>query len=391
MPESELARAFATVFSTSQTFSVLSVLLVWFPFLRRFVCPCFTIRFPRMLIFLRIQRPNFRTLQDAQATMQRIGTQLINASLPLLDLPTLDRKRVTRHPLRPRYVQTLLPYLLPNNVILTVRANAASSPCQALTHSEMLSQITTFLAAGHETTASAITWTLYALARAPVAQAQLRAALRACDKDDLYTTLELPLLEHTVREALRLHAPVRSTMRVYAGAAPDCFVPLQNPVRVRESTGVVSPVVSVSALRPWQRKRKKIESVVSPKFDPPPPRRYHHYSNSDRQSRTRPVGTRCSRVSARALDSTTTGRACGAWFVRPHADLPKRERQRDDRQPCMHWVPFRPCRNQGVPCVFTARPRVHHRRRHRDRKAHQVRFLAFPSISWDTDWRNHGV
>ncbi len=100
----------------------------------------------------------------------------------------------------------------------------------------MLSQITTFLAAGHETTASAITWTLYALARAPVAQAQLRAALRACDKDDLYTTLELPLLEHTVREALRLHAPVRSTMRVYAGAAPDCFVPLQYPVRVRWPT-----------------------------------------------------------------------------------------------------------------------------------------------------------
>lgn len=121
-------------------------------------------------------------------------------------------------------------------MIPTVRANAASLPGQVLTHSEMLSQITTFLAAGHETTASAITWTLYALARAPMAQAQLRAALRACDKDDLYTTLELPLLEHTVREALRLHAPVRSTMRVYAGAAPDCFVPLQHPVQVRRPT-----------------------------------------------------------------------------------------------------------------------------------------------------------
>jgi cytochrome P450 len=100
----------------------------------------------------------------------------------------------------------------------------------------MISQITTFLAAGHETTASAITWTLYALARAPVAQAQLRAALRACDRDGLCTTLELPLLEHTVREALRLHAPVRSTMRVYAGAAPDRIVPLQHPVRVRGPT-----------------------------------------------------------------------------------------------------------------------------------------------------------
>ena len=127
-------------------------------------------------------------------------------------------------------------YHCTNNGIPTVRANAASSPGQALTHSEMLSQITTFLAAGHETTASAITWTLYALACAPGAQTQLRAALRACDRGDFHTILELPLLEHTVREALRLHAPIRSTMRVYAGGAPDCFVPLQHPVRVRVST-----------------------------------------------------------------------------------------------------------------------------------------------------------
>lgn len=199
LPENELARAFATAFSTSQI-SVLSVLAVWFPFLRRF-------------------RSNTRTLQEARATMQRIGTQLINRKpVSLLDVPSPDAKRS-------RDILSVL-----------VRANAASEPCQALTHSEMLSQITTFLAAGHETTASAITWTLYALACAPVAQAQLRAALRACDKGDFHTTLELPLLEHTVREALRLHAPVRSTMRVYAGEAPDCFVPLQHPVRVRVST-----------------------------------------------------------------------------------------------------------------------------------------------------------
>ena len=52
----------------------------------------------------------------------------------------------------------------------------------------MLSQISTFLAAGHETTASALTWTLYALARAPAAQSRLRRALRACG-DDLSAAL----------------------------------------------------------------------------------------------------------------------------------------------------------------------------------------------------------
>jgi cytochrome P450 len=117
-----------------------------------------------------------------------------------------------------------------------VRANAATSPSHALTHSEMLSQISTFLAAGHETTASALTWTLYALARAPAAQTRLRAALRTCDMTDFHAVFDLPLLEYTVREALRLHAPVTNTMRVYAGAESECFVPLQHPVRVRVST-----------------------------------------------------------------------------------------------------------------------------------------------------------
>jgi hypothetical protein len=35
--ENELARAFATIFSTQQEFRVLNVLAVWFPFLRKFV------------------------------------------------------------------------------------------------------------------------------------------------------------------------------------------------------------------------------------------------------------------------------------------------------------------------------------------------------------------
>ncbi len=100
----------------------------------------------------------------------------------------------------------------------------------------MLSQISTFLSAGHETTASALTWTLYALARAPAAQTRLRAALRACDMNDTHAVLNLPLLEYTVREALRLHAPVSGTMRVYAGVASECFVPLKNPILVRVPT-----------------------------------------------------------------------------------------------------------------------------------------------------------
>ena len=48
--ENELARAFATIFSTQQEFRVLTVLAVWFPFLRRFVRPLFSLNRPRVLM-----------------------------------------------------------------------------------------------------------------------------------------------------------------------------------------------------------------------------------------------------------------------------------------------------------------------------------------------------
>lgn len=173
--------------------------------------------------------------------MKRIGTQLINerkathsGNIPKCDTPisrdilsvlgmSFISASVSRSPLT-------------EDLHLVVRANVATSPSHALTHSEMLSQISTFLAAGHETTASALTWMLYALARAPAAQVRLRAALRTCDMTNLHAVLDLPLLEHTVREALRLHAPAGSTMRIYSGAESECFIPLQRPVQVREPT-----------------------------------------------------------------------------------------------------------------------------------------------------------
>ncbi|KAH9971987.1 cytochrome P450 [Lactifluus volemus] len=195
---SELARAFATIFTPLPEFSVVAVLCLWFPFLRRF-------------------HPDNRAQQKAKVTVQRIGTRLI------------DECKASHVGDEPKFDAPISRDILS----VLVRANAATSPYQALTHSEMLSQISTFIAAGHETTASALTWTLYALARAPAAQDRLRAMIRSCD---FHAALDLPLLENTVREALRLHAPVGRTMRVYAGAAPECFIPVRHPVRVRLST-----------------------------------------------------------------------------------------------------------------------------------------------------------
>jgi len=105
---------------------------------------------------------------------------------------------------------------------------------------ETLCQISTFISAGHETTSAALSWTLYALARALDIQTTLRAHLRSIARDPfalasppselLDAVLRHPYLDHVVRESLRLHAPVTSTMRV-AGA--DDVIPVSRPFRDR--------------------------------------------------------------------------------------------------------------------------------------------------------------
>jgi len=66
-------------------------------------------------------------------------------------------------------------------------------------------QLLTFVLAGHETTAAALTWTLWMLANHPDLEEQVRQELttRAGDTPD-----DLPFLHATTQEALRLHPPV---------------------------------------------------------------------------------------------------------------------------------------------------------------------------------------
>lgn len=159
-----------------------------------------------------------------------------------------------------------------------VRSNLASVPSQRLSLDETLCQISTFLSAGHETSAAALTWTLYALARAPDIQARLRRELRdvppppsppsspsspapstastipEADSDTVAAVLAHPYLDAVVREALRLHAPVTSTMRV---AGRDDVVPVARPfvdrhgcacdaIRVRRGDIVTVPMQAMN-------------------------------------------------------------------------------------------------------------------------------------------------
>ncbi|KAH8807122.1 cytochrome P450 monooxygenase [Xylogone sp. PMI_703] len=88
---------------------------------------------------------------------------------------------------------------------------------------ELVDQLLTFLAAGHETTSSTFTWATYLLAKYPSVQSRLRDEIRAHVPEEAFTgtdfdsatTLEsMPLLNAVCNETLRVYPTVPLTSRV---------------------------------------------------------------------------------------------------------------------------------------------------------------------------------
>ncbi|KAI1334015.1 cytochrome P450 [Xylariaceae sp. FL0016] len=84
----------------------------------------------------------------------------------------------------------------------------------------LVDQLMTFLAAGHETTASSMTWAIYMLARFPEVQEKLRQEVReklpSIDSDSEISSLDIdhmPYLNAVCNEVLRYFAPVPLTIR----------------------------------------------------------------------------------------------------------------------------------------------------------------------------------
>ena len=89
------------------------------------------------------------------------------------------------------------------------------------TDENLVDQMMTFLAAGHETTATAMTWAIRTLAQHPAIQSRLRAEIRT-HLPPLFDTLtpvtalmldSLPFLHAVGNEILRIHPPVVLTAR----------------------------------------------------------------------------------------------------------------------------------------------------------------------------------
>ncbi|KAG7444977.1 cytochrome P450 [Guyanagaster necrorhizus] len=90
----------------------------------------------------------------------------------------------------------------------------------AMSDAAMMDQVLTFLGAGHETTASGLTWTLWLLANDKTNQQRLRDEVRpimAADPRPDYKTLKnMQWLDCVVMESLRVMPPVPLTVRTTA-------------------------------------------------------------------------------------------------------------------------------------------------------------------------------
>ncbi|XP_078100124.1 cytochrome P450 4F3 isoform X2 [Sander vitreus] len=92
---------------------------------------------------------------------------------------------------------------------------------QGLTDEEIQAEANTFMFAGHDTTASAICWTLYNLARHEHYQEQCRQEvmdlMQGRDRHEIEweDLSNLPFTTMCIRESLRLHSPVQAVTRKY--------------------------------------------------------------------------------------------------------------------------------------------------------------------------------
>ncbi|KZP27709.1 cytochrome P450 [Athelia psychrophila] len=193
-PLNELNEAFKNLFNATQHFSILFLLQEYIPILR--IIPTVA----------------EKQIKFAQKTMASVGAKLledakVNAAADK-DNTQVDRDLLT----------------------LLVKANMAvqGGGGQKLSDVDVLAQVPTFLVAGHETTSSATTWALFALAKLPSAQSRLRDECLdlATDSPTMDELNSLAYLDCVVKEVMRVHAPVPSTNRA---AVQDDVIPLDEP------------------------------------------------------------------------------------------------------------------------------------------------------------------
>lgn len=113
---------------------------------------------------------------------------------------------------------------------------------EPMTDDLLIDNLATFLAAGHETTAKALTWTLYVLARAPEWQDRVREEVAAVAGSGPITAehiAKLALTQRVLKEAMRLYPPAPVLSRITADEVTF------GSYRVAPGTLIIIPIYAV--------------------------------------------------------------------------------------------------------------------------------------------------
>ncbi|MET0605966.1 MAG: cytochrome P450 [Beijerinckiaceae bacterium] len=99
------------------------------------------------------------------------------------------------------------PTAAPDDILTALLKASDPETGVGLTEPEVAANIITFIAAGHETTARALAWTLHLIAHAPGVRAAVEAEAQAAPDDPADWVDELPLVRACLEESMRLFPP----------------------------------------------------------------------------------------------------------------------------------------------------------------------------------------
>ena len=144
-----------------------------------------------------------------------------------------------------------------DDIVGAVIATRDAETGEGFTREELIDQIGVFFLAGHETTASVLTWTFFMLSQQPDFVARLRAEISEVAGDgpiSLEHAKQLVLVRNVFREALRLYPPITFIPRV--------------ALRDTELDGIAIKRGTMIMIAPWSIHRHELLWPNPDRFDP---------------------------------------------------------------------------------------------------------------------------
>jgi cytochrome P450 len=182
---------------------------------------------------------------------------------------------------------------------------------EGLSDSELRNETITFLLAGHETTANALSWTFYLLSQNQDVERQLRAELSAVLAGRLPTVEDLPRLTFTttvIQEAMRLYPPIWAIER--RAITDDVIGGFHIPAK---SSIVISPYVLHRHASFWPRAEQFDPTRFSTR-----PRAYIPFGSGPRFC----IGNEFAMMEARLIVAMVI-QTCHLELVRGHPVVPQ--------------------------------------------------------------------